>query len=144
MGVKGSFLKKKTEALLAELNERVEAATTIYSVTGVFLEYICSMLVVNNRQKIRSRCLVHEFSFTDIFNNINHGYRAAILNKNSLWLFPFYMAVVTYCYYEKVHRTMRTAIVSYIAGYISYMTQGFTRGSKGKTNSPAYPILQLI
>ena len=22
---------------------------------------------------------VHEFSFTDVFNNINHGYRAAIL-----------------------------------------------------------------
>ena len=25
------------------------------------------------------------------FNNINHGYRAAILKKNSLWLLPFYM-----------------------------------------------------
>ena len=25
------------------------------------------------------------------FNDINHGYRAAILNKNSLWLLPFYM-----------------------------------------------------
>ena len=25
------------------------------------------------------------------FNDINHGYRAAILKKNSLWLLPFYM-----------------------------------------------------
>ena len=47
-----------------------------------------------------------------VFNNINHGYRAAILKKNSLWLLQFFMVVATYCYYEKVHRTMHTAIVS--------------------------------
>ena len=64
-----------------------------------------------NHWKIRSRCLVHEFSFTDIFNDINHGYRAPILKKNSLWLLPFYMVVSHFCY-EKVRRTMRTAIVS--------------------------------
>ena len=44
------------------------------------------------------------------FYNINHGYRAAILKKNSLWLLPLYMVVATYFYYEKVRRTMRTAI----------------------------------
>ena len=47
-------------------------------------------------------------------NDINHGYRAAILKKSSLWLLPFYMAVATYSYYKKVRRTMRTAIVSYL------------------------------
>ena len=46
------------------------------------------------------------------FNDINHGYRAAIFKKNSLWLLPFYMVVATYFYYEKVRKTMRTAIVS--------------------------------
>ena len=35
------------------------------------------------------------------FNDINHGYRAAILKKSSLWLLPSYMAVATYCYYEE-------------------------------------------
>ena len=40
--------------------------------------------------------------------------KIAILKKNSLWLLPFYIAVATYCYYEKVCRTMRTAIVSYL------------------------------
>ena len=45
------------------------------------------------------------------FNDINHGYKAAILKKNSLWLLPFYMVVATYFYYENVRRTMRTAIV---------------------------------
>ena len=37
-----------------------------------------------------------------------------MLKKNSLWLLLFYMAVATYCYYEKVRRTMRTAVVSYL------------------------------
>ena len=46
--------------------------------------------------------------------DINHGYRAAILKKSSLWLLPSYMTVATYCYYEKVRRTMHTAIVSYL------------------------------
>ena len=49
---------------------------------------------------------------SDIFNDINHGYKAVILKKNSLWLLPFYMVVATYFYYEKLRRTMRTAIVS--------------------------------
>ena len=48
------------------------------------------------------------------FNDINHGYRATILKKNSLWLLPFYMVLATYLYYEKVRRMMRTAIVSNI------------------------------
>ena len=41
-----------------------------------------------------------------------YWYRVVILKKNYLWLLPFYMVVATYFYYEKVHRTMRTAIVS--------------------------------
>ena len=32
--------------------------------------------------------------------------------KKVLWLLTFYMVVATYFYYEKVRRTMRTAIVS--------------------------------
>ena len=52
------------------------------------------------------------FPSQTFFNDINHGYRAAILKKNYLWLLPFYMVVATYFYYEKVRRTMRTAIVS--------------------------------
>ena len=47
-----------------------------------------------------------------ILNYINPSYRAAILKKNSLWLLPFYIAVATYCYFEKVRRKVRTTIVS--------------------------------
>ena len=39
-------LSEETEALLAELNERAEAATNIYSAAAYFLQYIYSMLVV--------------------------------------------------------------------------------------------------
>ena len=34
------------------------------------------------------------------------------LKKKILWLLPFYMVVATSFYYEKVHTTMPTAIVS--------------------------------
>ena len=61
------LVSEKAEALYAELNERVEAATRSYSATGKLLQYIYSVLVAKNRQKIRSRCLIHEYSFTDIF-----------------------------------------------------------------------------
>ena len=54
------------------------------------------------------------------FNDINHGYRAAVLNKNSLLLFLFYMAVATYCCYEKVPRAMRTAVVLYLLKKAQY------------------------
>ena len=46
------------------------------------------------------------------FNNNNHGYRAAISKKNSLWLLPICMVVATSFSYEKVRWRMRTAIVS--------------------------------
>ena len=60
------LIRKKTEALFPELNERAEAATSSYSVIGDFLQYFYSMLVTKNYQNARSRFLVHEFSFTYI------------------------------------------------------------------------------
>ena len=54
------------------------------------------------------------FSSQIFFNDVNHGCRVAILRKSALWLLPFYMDEAAYCYYKKVRRTMRTAIVSYL------------------------------
>ena len=48
------------------------------------------------------------------FNNINHGYRAAIMEKSSFWLLLSYMTAATYCYYDNVRRTMCTTIASYL------------------------------
>ena len=89
------LISEKTEVLYAELNKRAEAATGSYSVTGNSLQYIYSVPVSKNLRNIRSRCLVHQFPSQTFFNDINHGYRAAILKKNYLWLFPFYMVVAT-------------------------------------------------
>ena len=61
------LMSENTEALYAALNERVETATSSYSTTDHLSQYIYSVLVAKNYQKIRSRCLVHEFSFTDFF-----------------------------------------------------------------------------
>ena len=61
------LISKKTEALYAERKERVEAATSIYSATGEFLQYIYSVLMAKNHQKIRLRYQLHEFFLTDIF-----------------------------------------------------------------------------
>ena len=108
------LISEKTEALYVELKERGEAAISSYSATGDSLQYIYSVLVAKNHQKIQTRCLVHEFSFRDIFNDITHRYRAAILKKNPLFLLPFYIVLATYCCLEKVRRTMHTAIVSYL------------------------------
>ena len=61
------LISEKAEVLYAELNERAEAAIGSYSVTGDSLQYIYSVPGNKNHRNIRSRCLVHEFSFTDIF-----------------------------------------------------------------------------
>ena len=54
--------------------KRVEAATSSYSTTGEFLQYIYYVFVAKNHQKIQSRCLVHEFSIIDIFlNSVLYG-----------------------------------------------------------------------
>ena len=60
------------------------------------------------------------------FNNINHGYRAAISKTNYLWLLPFFIAVATSRYYEKVRRTMRTAIVWYLFKWRSQSWANFS------------------
>ena len=44
------------------------------------------------------------------FNDINHPYRAAILQKNSLWLLPFYMAVTAYYFCDFIVRDIKLAV----------------------------------
>ena len=61
------LISEKTEVLYAELNERVEAATGSYSVIGIYLQYIYSVLVTENHPNIQPRCLTHEFLFKDFF-----------------------------------------------------------------------------
>ena len=61
------LISEKTDVLCTELNKRAEAATGSYSITGGSLQYIYSVPVSKNHRNMRSRCLLYEFSFTDIF-----------------------------------------------------------------------------
>ena len=58
------LISEKMEALYSEFNQKMEAATNSYSPTGNFLQYVYSVLLTKNHQKIWSSCLGHEFSFT--------------------------------------------------------------------------------
>ena len=93
------IFEKKRKPCTQNLTKEWKQPPVVICNNQVFPCY--SVLVVKNRQKIRSRCLVHEFPSQKCFNDINHGYRGAILKKNSWWLLPFYMAVATYCCYEE-------------------------------------------
>ena len=66
MGVQGQFLKK-INALYAELKERAKADISSYYVRSDFSQDIYSVSVTKNHQNTLSRCLVHEFTFKDIF-----------------------------------------------------------------------------
>ena len=108
------LFSKKTEALHAELKERAEAATSSYSAVVHFLQYIyCGLwlrIIRRSDQCVQFIC----FPSMIFFNNINHGYRAAIMKKSSFWLLLSYMTAATYCYYDNVRRTMCTTIASYL------------------------------
>ena len=54
-------------ALYAEIKGSAKVVGSSYSAATDFLQYIYSVFVAKCHQKIRSRCLVHEVSFTDIF-----------------------------------------------------------------------------
>ena len=60
------LISEKMEALYVELKKRAEAATSSYTATGDFWQYIYSALWAKNHQKIWWRLFVHEFSFIDI------------------------------------------------------------------------------
>ena len=90
-----------------ERAERAEAAIGSYSVRGDSLLYIYSVPVTKNHRTSNQDVQFMNFPSRIFSNDINPGYRVAVLKKNSLWLLPFYMVVATFFYYEKVSRTIR-------------------------------------
>ena len=81
---------------------------------------LCLWLLIIRRSNERVQFM--NFPSQIFFNDISHGYRAASLKKNSLWLLLLYVAVASYCYHEKIRRTMRTTIVSYLLkGNVQFM-----------------------
>ena len=111
MGVRGQFQKKRKLCLQNLTKEWKQPPVVILQQVNFCNIFILCLQIIIIRRSDQGVQFMN-FPSQIFFNDINHGYRAAILKKNSLWLLPFYMVVATYFYYEKVHRTMRTAIVS--------------------------------
>ena len=112
MGVRGYFLKKGKLCMQNLAKEWKQPSIVIlqWSIFTIFIRCFWLRIIRRSDQSVQFM----NFPSQIFFNDINHGYRAAILKKSSLWQFPSYMAVATPCYYEKVLRTMHTAIVPYL------------------------------
>ena len=111
MGVRGQFLKKR-KLCLQNLTKEWKQPPVVILQQANFCNIFILCLQIRIIRRSDQGVQFMNFPSQIFFNDINHGYRAAILKKNYLWLLPLYMVVATYFYYEKVHRTMRTAIVS--------------------------------
>ena len=113
----------KTEALYAELKkERKQPPVVILQQVifyNIFILCLWLRIITRSSQGVQFM----KFPSQVFFNDINYGFIVCILKKIYLWLLPFYTVLATYCYYEKVHRTMCTAIVSYLLKNNSSMTK---------------------
>ena len=95
-----SFWKNGSFVYVAR-KKLVEAATSSYSATDDLLRYIYSVLVAKNHQNTQSRCLVHEFSFTDIFK------------FHFIWLW-FLIAIIKRCAEQCALQLYRASLSSFI------------------------------
>ena len=111
MGVRGQFLKKR-KLCLQNLTKEWKQPPVVILQQANFCDIFILCLQIRIIRRSDQGVQFMNFPSQIFFNDINHGYKAAILKKNSLWLLPFYMVVTTYFYYEKVRRTTRTAFVS--------------------------------
>ena len=75
------LMSEKTEPLWAELNERAEAATSSYSTTCNVLSCTYSVSLAKKSSEVTIKVFSSLIFFNRYFNNISHGYRAAILKK---------------------------------------------------------------
>ena len=99
MGLWYKFIKKKKKKKLCMQNLTKEwkqppvAILQQASFYNIFILCLWLRIIRRSGQGI----YLMNFPLQIFFNNINHGYRAAILKKNYLWLLLFYMAVANYC-----------------------------------------------
>ena len=119
MRVRGYFLKK-WKLYMQNLTKEQKQPPVVILQKSIFYNIFIWCLWLRIIRKSDYGVQFMNFLSQIFFNDINHGYRAAVLKKSYLWLLPFYMAVATYCYYKKVHRMMRTAIVSCLLKWNDY------------------------
>ena len=116
MGVRGQFLKKRNlcfQTLIIEQKQPLVIIPQHTNCCNLFILCLWLRIIRRSYQGVQSM----NFSSQIFFNDINHGYKAALLKKNYLWLLSFYMDVSSYCYYENARRTLNIAIISYLLKY---------------------------
>ena len=116
MGVRGQFLKKRKLCLQNLTKEWKQPPVVILQQTNFCNIFILCLWLRTIRRSDQGVQFINFFSQI-FFNSINHGYKVVLLKKNPFWLLSFYMDVASYCYYEKVRRTIRTAIVLYFHSF---------------------------
>ena len=113
MGLQSCFLKKWKLCMQNLTKERKKPPVVIlqqWIFYNIFIRCLWLRIIRRSEQRVQFM----NFPSQIFLNDINHGYRAAILKKSYFWLLPSYMVVATNCFYEKVRRAMRTTIVSYL------------------------------
>ena len=113
MGVP-SYFPEKRKLCIQNLTQKRKQRPVVTLQQLIYYNIFILRLWLTNTGRSGQGVQFMNFSSQMFFNHINHGYRAGILKKRFLWLFLSYMVVTTYCYYEKVQRTMRLAPVSYL------------------------------
>ena len=98
MGVRGQFLKKWNLCMQNLTKEWKQPPVVILQQADFYNIFIL--------------CL-----WLRIIKRSNQGVQFVNFPSHIFSLIPFYVTVASYCYYEKVRRTMRTAIVSYLLKY---------------------------
>ena len=78
LGVRCQFLKKRKQPPVV-----IQEQAILYS---IFILCLCLKIIGTSDQDVQFM----NFPSKIFSNDINHGYRAAILKKNSFWLLPFY------------------------------------------------------
>ena len=113
MGVRDQFLKKR-KLYLQNLTKEWKQPPVVILQQANF----CYIFILCLQIRIIRRCdqdvQLMNFPSQIFFKDINHGYKAALLKKNSLWLLLIYMNVVFYCYYEKGRRANARSLSIFI------------------------------
>ena len=112
MGVQGYFLKKQ-KLCMQNLTKEQKQPPVVILQQSIFCNIFIRCLWLRIIRRSDEGGQYMNFPLQIFFHDINHAYTAAIFKKSSFWLLPSYMAVAIYCCFEKVPRTMRTAVVSY-------------------------------
>ena len=103
MGIRGQFPKKRKICWQNLTKEWKQPPVVILQQASFCYIFILCFQIRIIRRSDQSVQLMN-FPSQIFFNNVNHGYKAALLKKNSLWLLSIYMDVTFYYYYEKGRR----------------------------------------